>query len=66
MKEYIAGTSEQLQESEKNIINDFIGMTELLADENRGRLESIYEQIIAGNIDAFDQIDTRWSTSLTD
>ncbi len=66
LKEYIAGTSEQLGESEKNIINDFIGMAEILVDENKDRLQDVYQNVIDGNIAAFDQIDTRWSTSLTD
>ena len=66
LKEYLAGTSEQLGESEKNIINDFIGMVEIMTDENNERLQDVYEQILNGNIDAFDQIDTRWSTSLTE
>lgn len=65
LKEYLAGTSEQLSTSEKNIINDFIGMVEMMTDENGERLEDVYDQIINGNLDAFDQIDTRWSTSLT-
>lgn len=66
LKEYIAGTSEQLSTAETNIINDFISMTELLTEENRTGLEDIYQQVINGNIEAFDAIDTRWSTSLTD
>lgn len=65
LKEYLAGTSEQLSESEKNIINDFIGMCDILTDENDERLQDVYEQIINGNKDAFDQIDTRWQTSIT-
>lgn len=65
LKEYLAGTSEQLSESEKNIINDFIGMCDILTDENDQRLQDVYEQIIAGNNDTFDQIDTRWQTSIT-
>lgn len=65
LKEYLAGTSEQLSESEKNIINDFIGMCDILTDENDQRLQDVYEQIVAGNNDAFDQIDTRWQTSIT-
>ena len=65
LKEYLAGTSEQLSTSEINIINDFIGMCDILTDENDERLQDVYEQIIAGNNDAFDQIDTRWSTSIT-
>ena len=65
LKEYLAGTSEQLSTSETNIINDFIGMCEMLTDENKSGLEDVYNQIINGNKDAFDQIDTRWQTSLT-
>lgn len=65
LKEYLAGTSEQLSTSEKNIINDFIGMAEILTDENRDRMDDVYQEIINGNKDAFDQIDTRWSTSIT-
>lgn len=65
LKEYLAGTSEQLSESQKNIINDFIGMCEILTDENSDRLDDVYQEIISGNLEAFDQIDTRWSTSLT-
>lgn len=66
LKEYLDGTSEQLSTSEKNIINDFIGMCEMMTDENAERLQDVYDQIIAGNVDAFDQIDTRWSDSLTE
>lgn len=65
LKEYLAGTSEQLSTAEKNIINDFIGMTEILTDENKTKLDDVYQQIIDGNVDAFDQIDTRWNTSIT-
>lgn len=66
LKEYLAGTSEQLSESEKNIINDFIGMCEMLTEENSDGLQDIYDQIIQGNTDVFDQIDNRWQTSITD
>ena len=65
LKEYLDGTSEQLSTSEMNIINDFIGMAEMMTDENAANLKDVYDQIIAGNVDAFDQIDTRWSTSIT-
>ena len=65
LKDYLAGTSEQLSESEKNIINDFLGMCEVLTDENDSRLQEVYDQIVNGNKDAFDQIDTRWQTSIT-
>lgn len=65
LKEYLAGTSEQLSESEKNIINDFIGMAEMMTDENAGRIEDVLEQVKNGNLEAFDIIDDRWSTALS-
>ena len=65
LKEYLAGTAEQLSESEKNIINDFIGMAEMMADENAGRIEDVLEQVKDGNLEAFDIIDDRWSTALS-
>lgn len=65
LKEYLAATSEQLSTSEQNIINDFIGMCEILTEENSEGLQDVYDQIIQGNTDAFDQIDTRWQTSIT-
>lgn len=65
LKKYLAGTSEQLSTSQENIINDFIGMCEVLTDKNSQNLQDVYDQIINGNKDAFDQIDTRWQTSIT-
>ena len=65
LKEYLAGTAEQLSESEKNIINDFIGMAEMMTDENGERIEDVLEQIKDGNLEAFDIIDDRWSTALS-
>lgn len=65
LKEYLAGTAEQLSESEKNIINDFIGMAEMMTDENAGRIENVLEQVKDGNLEAFDIIDDRWSTALS-
>lgn len=65
LKEYLASTSEQLSTSEKNIINDFLGMCEILTGENADKLKDVYDQIQNGNKDAFDQIDTRWQTSIT-
>lgn len=65
LKEYLAATSEQLSTSQKNIINDFIGMCDSLTDENKEGLKDIYDQIKAGNNDTFNSIDKRWSTSLT-
>ena len=65
LKEYLAGTAEQLSESEKNIINDFIGMAEMMTDENGERIEDVLDQIKDGNLEAFDIIDDRWSTALS-
>lgn len=65
LKEYINSTGEQLSTSQTNIINDFIGMCDSLTDENRADLEDVYNDIINGNKDAFDKIDTRWDTSFT-
>ncbi len=66
LKEYLAGCAEQLSVSEKNIINDFLGMWDLTSEENRARLQEVHDQIIAGNVDAFDQVDTRWNTSISE
>lgn len=65
LKEYINSTGEQLSTSQTNIINDFIGMCDTLTDENRTDLEDVYNDIINGNKDSFDKIDTRWDTSFT-
>lgn len=65
LREYLAGTAEQLSTSEVNIIQDFIGMCEMLTDENKAGLNDTYQQIVNGNKDAFDSIDTRWQTSIT-
>ena len=66
LKEYLAATSEQLGTSEENIIQDFLGMCETLTEENKSDLQDVYDQIVAHNKDAFDQIDTRWQTSISD
>ena len=63
LKEYLASTSEQLSVSQKNIINDFIGMCDMLTSENRDNLQDVYDQIVNGTTDAFDKIDARWSFS---
>ena len=64
LKTYIASVSEQLSTSEKNIIEDFLGMCENLTDENRTQLDDTYEQIKNGNNDAFSEIDERWVSSM--
>ena len=65
LNEYLSSTSEQLSTSEKNIINDFLGMCNSLTDENMKDMQDVYQQIVDGNKDAFDQIDDRWSTSIS-
>ena len=65
LKEYLSNCADDLTTSETNIIQDFLGMCEMLTDENRSGLEDTYQLIKDGNNDAFDAIDTRWSTSIT-
>ena len=65
LKEYLQSTQEQLETSQVNIINDFIDMCDILVEENEVKLTDVYDQIIAGNDDAFSEIDTRWDTSIT-
>lgn len=62
---YLQGCAEQLSDAQKNLIQDFIGMVDLMGEENNSKMTDVYNQIVAGNIDAFDQIDDRWSTSIT-
>ena len=65
LKEYLAGTADQLNEAEQNIIQDFIGMCEMMTDENKSGLDDVYDQIINGNDKAFSQIDTRWDDAIS-
>ena len=62
--EYLQGCSEQLGVSETNIINDFLGMCELLTSENGERLSAVEEDILNGCLETFDQIEATWNTSL--
>lgn len=66
LEEYVGDVAEQLGVSEQNIIQDFVGMCELLTEENDNKLEDIYQGILNGQYEMFDQIDTRWSTSIAD
>lgn len=63
--QYLNGCAEQLGEAQKNIIQDFIGMVQIMGEENTGKLKDTYDQIINGNKEAFDNIDARWNTSIT-
>ena len=65
LKEYLNATSEQLSTAEEQVIESFIGMVDMTLEENKDGLQGIYDQIVSGNKDAFDQIDTRWSTSIS-
>ena len=65
LKTYLQSTEEQLETSQINIISDFISMCDILVEENEFKLNDVYDQIIAGNDDAFSEIDTRWDTSIT-
>lgn len=65
LHEYLEGCAEQLSTSEANIINDYMALFDLLSEENKAGMEDVYNQIVQGNLDAFDEIDTRWATSLT-
>ena len=66
LKEYLTNTEKELTTAQKNILNDFIDATTNLDDKNKGNLDSIMKEILAGNTEAFDQIDTRFDTSRTD
>lgn len=66
LKEYLAGTAEQLSVSEQNLINDFLGMTESLTDENSARLSDVFTELVGGNNDALTQIDERFKGSIVD
>lgn len=63
-RDYIGMISEQLNTSESNIINDFVGMVDALVEENKLGLTDIYDEIKQGNDDAFSAIDERWGSSL--
>lgn len=65
LKQYLAGTADQLSESEQNIIQDFIGMCDMMTDENKAGLDDVYDQLISGNDEAFSQIDSRWGDSIS-
>lgn len=65
LKEYLAGTADQLSTAEQNIIQDFIGMCEMMTDENKSGLQDTYDQLIAGNDAAFSTIDSRWGDTIS-
>ena len=64
--EYFQGISEQLTESQKNLIDDFLGMADILTSENADRVSEVLKDIENGSIESFDSIDNRFSTFLAD
>lgn len=65
LKKYLQSTGEQMSESESNIINDFYGMVEALTDANAEGLTDIYDEMKAGSLDAFSEIDGHWGNLMT-
>lgn len=63
--QYLNMTGEQLSTSQANLLESFYGMVDSLNDENVGSLQEIYDKLKEGSTDAFDSIDTRWSTTIT-
>lgn len=63
--QYLNMTGEQLSTSQANLLESFYGMVDSLNSENVGSLQEIYDKLKEGSTDAFDSIDTRWSTTIT-
>lgn len=63
--QYLNMTGEQLSTSQTNLLESFYGMVDSLNDENIGSLQEIYDKLQEGSTNAFDSIDTRWSTTIT-
>lgn len=63
--QYLNMTGEQLSTSQANLLESFYGMVDSLNSENAGSLQEIYDKLKEGSTDAFDSIDTRWSTTIT-
>ena len=63
--QYVNMTGEQLSTSQANLLESFYGMVDSLNSENAGSLQEIYDKLKDGSTDAFDSIDTRWSTTIT-
>lgn len=64
MMEYITGLNEQLGESEKHIIKDYLDMVSLMSEENAGRIDDVTEQLKNGNEEYLSQIDERFNSSV--
>lgn len=65
LKTYLLGCQDQLSTAETNIIQDFISMCDSLTDENSTNLQDVLEQLKEGNNEAFNEIDERFTTSIT-
>lgn len=65
LKTYLLGCQDQLSTAETNIIQDFISMCDSLTDENSTNLQDVLEQLKEGNNEAFNEIDARFTTSIT-
>ena len=63
--EYYQNECEKLGEASDNIIVDFSDMYDILLEANRANMDEVYSDVVAGNTNAFDQIDDRWSSSVT-
>ena len=66
LKEYLAGTAEQLSVSEQNLINDFFAMVDGMSTENSDRLTDAFNELVEGNNSALNLIDERFNTSITE
>lgn len=65
LKQYLEMTGEQLSTSNMDIVNSFYDMVDSLNVENRDSLQAIYDEMKAGALDAFEQVDSRWSTTIS-
>lgn len=65
LKQYLEMTGEQLSTSNVDIVNSFYDMVDALNVENRDTLQAIYDEMKAGALDAFEQVDSRWSTTIS-
>ncbi len=65
LKQYLEMTGEQLSTSNVDIVNSFYDMVDSLNVENKDSLQAIYDEMKAGALDAFEQVDSRWSTTIS-
>lgn len=66
LQEYLQNAGDVLNESQMNIINDFLAMTELTTEVSSDKLAGIRDDILEGNTDMFNQIDERWEQNYFD